>query len=57
MVVEVFPGGGPRGGPRGGGAAAGEPQPPAVPAPKAAPVDDKARAAYLENLKKKLGGK
>ena len=31
--------------------------PEAAPAPKAAPVDDKARAAYLENLKKKLGGK
>jgi len=34
-----------------------EPKAPSAPAPAAAPVDDKARAAYLENLKKKLGGK
>ena len=31
--------------------------PQAAQAPQAAPVDSKARAAYLENLKKKLGGK
>jgi DNA-binding response OmpR family regulator len=43
--------------PQAAAAAAGEPQPAPVPVPKAAPVDDKARAAYLENLKKKLGGK
>jgi DNA-binding response OmpR family regulator len=30
---------------------------PSTPPPKVAAVDDKARAAYLENLKKKLGGK
>lgn len=28
-----------------------------APSPSAAPIDEKARAAYLENLKKKLGGK
>jgi two-component system alkaline phosphatase synthesis response regulator PhoP len=30
---------------------------PQAPSAPAAPVDDRARAAYLENLKKKLGGK
>jgi DNA-binding response OmpR family regulator len=33
------------------------PEPKAAPSPQVAAVDDKARALYLENLKKKLGGK
>jgi DNA-binding response OmpR family regulator len=37
--------------------AAPAPKSPAPAAPAAPPVDDKARAAYLENLKKKFGGK
>lgn len=37
--------------------ALGAPELPAPPPPQVAAVDDKARALYLENLKKKLGGK
>lgn len=39
------------------GAAPVAPIAPAAPATTVAPVDDKARAAYLDSLKKKLGGK
>jgi two-component system response regulator MprA len=38
-------------------AGAAEAPAPSAPASQVAPVDDKARAMYLENLKKKLGGK